>query len=63
VRGCQGPRKGVYYTLDGGAGGFTFAVKKLKWLESLFNRPIKQPFYEGEKEQGPACRWARKIGW
>jgi hypothetical protein len=50
VRGCQGPGLcGVSYTLDGGAGGFTFAVKKLKWLGSLFNRTNKQTYYEGEK--------------
>jgi hypothetical protein len=55
VRGCQGPRKAVYYTLDSRAGGFTFAVKKLKWLECLLNRQILQRIMKG-KEQVPACR-------
>jgi hypothetical protein len=41
--------------LDSGAGGFTFAVKKIKWLGSLFNRTINQPFMK-EKKQVPACR-------
>jgi hypothetical protein len=48
------------YTLDGGAGGFTFAVEKLKGLESLFSQ---QSTTVKGKKQGPACRSARKIGW
>gem|GEM_PF-4308306 len=50
MRSCQGPgRRRVLYTLDGGAVGFTFAVKKLKWFGSLFNRTIKQPFMKRKK--------------
>jgi hypothetical protein len=36
--------------LTAAQGGFTFAVKKLKWLESLFNRTLNKPLMK-EKER------------